>query len=198
MNDPAGQTEEPPQAPRNRVLGALARWLGGDPLGVHYAVSMFLATTLLWIIVRTYGDANPIWSISSMVATSDPQVKQALQTFRGRILNTLLGCAVGLLFIALGHTEWKLPLGMALTVLLSSYVVRIPTMWRQAPITAAIVIAGTLQHNDNLSGMEQGLRRVGEVLLGCVVGIAVGWLLSKVWPLPEREGAQPPGKPGAG
>ena len=180
------------------MLIALARFLGNDPLGVHYAVSMFLATTLLWIIVKTWGDANPIWSISSMVATSDPQVKQALQTFRGRILNTLLGCAVGLAVIGLGHTEWKLPLGMALTVLLSSYVVRIPTMWRQAPITAAIVIAGTLGNNDNLNGMEQGVRRVGEVLLGCVVGIAVAWLLSKVWPRPEREDAIGSGKPGAG
>jgi uncharacterized membrane protein YccC len=196
MNEPAGPSSEPPaQAPRNRLL-QVTRVLSSDPLGVHYAVSIFVATTLLWIIVKIYGDANPIWSISSMVATSDPQVKQALQTFRGRILNTLFGCAVGLLVIALGHTEWKLPFGMALTVLLSSYVVRIPTMWRQAPITAAIVIAGTLEHNDKLSGMEQGVRRVGEVLLGCVVGIAVAWLLSRVWPLPEHPGGS--AKPGAG
>jgi uncharacterized membrane protein YccC len=74
---------------------------------------------------------------------------------------------------------------MAVTVLLSSYVIRIPAMWRQAPITAAIVIAGGLQHHDKLTGMEQGLHRVAEVLLGCVVGIAVAWLLSKVWPLPD-------------
>jgi uncharacterized membrane protein YccC len=111
-------------------------------------------------------------------------MKQAVLTFRGRILNTLLGCLTGLVFLALGRSEIKLPLAMAATVLLSSYVVRIPTMWRQAPITAAIVIAGGLQHHDKLSGFEQGLRRVGEVLFGCVVGLAVSWLLSKVWPLP--------------
>lgn len=156
-----------------------------DARGIHYAVSMFVATTVLWILVEHVGDANPIWSISSMVATSDPQVRQALQTFRGRIVNTLLGCAVGLVVLAVGHTEWKLPFAMALTVLLSSYVVRVPTMWRQAPITAAIVIAGGIQHHDKLTGIEQGLRRVGEVLLGCVVGIVVAWALSKVWPLPE-------------
>ena len=160
--------------------------LKDDVLGVHYAVSLFIATTVLWILVKEYGDANPIWAISSMVATSDPQMKQALSTFRGRILNTLLGCAVGLLFVALGRTEWQLPFAMAVTVLLSSYVIRVPAMWRQAPITAAIVIAGGLQHHDKLIGMEQGLHRVAEVLFGCVVGIAVGWLLSKLWPLPER------------
>ena len=158
--------------------------------GVHYAVSLFIATTVLWIVVKEIGDANPIWAISSMVATSDPQLKQALQTFRGRIINTLLGCAVGLISVAVGRTEWQLPLAMAVTVLLSSYVIRIQAMWRQAPITAAIVIAGGLQHHDKLTGMEQGLHRVAEVLLGCVVGIAVAWLLSRIWPLPDSGGTR--------
>ena len=170
-------------------MGLLQRFLKDDMLGVHYAVSLFIATTVLWIVVKEIGDANPIWAISSMVATSDPQIKQALQTFRGRILNTLLGCAIGLLFVAVGRTEWQLPFAMAVTVLVSSYVIRIPAMWRQAPITAAIVIAGGLQHHDKLTGMEQGMHRVAEVLFGCVVGIAVAWLLSKVWPLHEAGGA---------
>jgi uncharacterized membrane protein YccC len=172
------------------------RSLQDDMRGIHYAVSIFIATTVLWILVKEYGDANPIWAISSMVATSDPQVKQALSTFRGRILNTVLGCGVGLLFVALGHTEWQLPFAMAVTVVLSSYVVRIPAMWRQAPITAAIVIAGGLQHHDKLTAVEQGLHRVGEVLFGCVVGIAVAWLLSKVWPLPDSGGTRVSSKQG--
>lgn len=171
--------------------------LKDDMRGVHYAVSLFVATTVLWIVVKEIGDANPIWAISSMVATSDPQVKQAQQTFRGRIVNTLLGCAIGLLFVAVGRTEWQLPFAMAVTVLLSSYVIRIPAMWRQAPITAAIVIAGGLQHHDKLTGMEQGLHRVAEVLLGCVVGIAVAWLLSKIWPLPEPSVTKVSNKQGA-
>ena len=170
-------------------MKALERFLQDDMRGVHYSVSMFVATTVLWIIVKEIGDRNPIWAISSMVATSDPLMKQALSTFRGRIINTLLGCAIGLLFVAVGRTEWQLPFAMAVTVLISSYVIRIPTMWRQAPITAAIVIAGGLQHHDKLTGLEQGVHRVAEVLFGCVVGIAVAWILSKVWPLPESGSA---------
>ena len=154
-----------------------------DLRGVHYAVNIFVATTVLWIVVKTYGDSNPIWAISSMVATSDPQMKQSMATFRGRLINTLVGCAIGLLFIAFGHTEWQLPTALALSVLVSSYVVRVQTMWRQAPITAAIVIAGSLQHHDMVGALEQGAARVGEVLFGCVIGIVSAWLLSKVWPL---------------
>lgn len=151
--------------------------------GVRYAVNVFLATTVLWIVVKVYGDSNPIWAISSMVATSDPQLKQSLATFRGRLINTLVGCAIGLLVIAIGRTEWELPTALALTVLVSAYLVRVPTMWRQAPITAAIVVAGSMQQHDKLGALEHGAARVGEVLFGCVVGIASAWLLSKLWPL---------------
>ena len=153
--------------------------------GVRYAANVFLATTVLWFVVKVYGDSNPIWAVSSMVATSDPQLKQSLATFRGRLINTLVGCAIGLLFVAVGRTEWELPTALALTVLVSSYLVRVPTMWRQAPITAAIVVAGSLQHHDTVGALERGAVRVGEVLFGCVVGIVSAWLLSKLWPLRE-------------
>lgn len=66
-----------------------------------------------------------------MVAVIDPQVTLAYQNFCGRILNTLLGCAVGLTFLLVGGSnEWKLPLSMSATVLLSSYVFKVPLNWR--------------------------------------------------------------------
>lgn len=165
------------------------RLLSDDLRGVRYAANVFLATTVLWIVVKVYGDANPIWAISSMVATSDPQLKQSLATFRGRLINTAVGSAIGLLFIAIGRTEWELPTALALSVLASTYLVRVPTMWRQAPITAAIVVAGSMHTHDKLGALERGAARVGEVLLGCVVGIASAWLLSKLWPMHEAPAA---------
>ena len=62
----------------------------------------------------------------------------------------------------------KLPVAMAFTVLLSTYVVRVQVMWRQALITAAIVIAVGMTHHSELTALEIGTRRVGEVLLGCL------------------------------
>lgn len=163
----------------------------GDMHGVHYAVSIAIATAVLWVTVHHLAKTNPIWAISSMVATSDPLMKQALMFFRARLINTLLGCFVGLAFILLGGSHLiKLPIAMAVTVLLSSYVVRVPTMWRQGPITAAFVIAAGLEHHARLSALQAGLNRVSEVLFGCVIGLLVGWTLSKVWPLPEPEMAQ--------
>ena len=157
-------------------------------LGVHLALNIFVATSLLWLILREMAHLDPIWAISSMIASSDPDVKQAFTFFRGRIINALLGCAVGLLFLIFGgSSEWKLPIALSVTVLLTSYVVRVPTMWRQAPITAALVIASELIPRSDMTPVQIGLHRVGEVMLGCVAGVTVSWLMSKVWPVPEAE-----------
>lgn len=164
----------------------------GDLLGVHYAVRIFISTTILWAILRLWADVSPIWAISSMIAVSDPNVSGALQTFWGRITNAMLGCITGLAFLALGSGhDWKLPFALATSVLLSAYVVRIPVMWRQAPITAAIVIAGGLSHHSKRAGMEDGVMRVGEVMLGCVVGLAVTWAMHTIWP-PKAEAKEAP------
>ena len=160
----------------------------GDLLGVRFALNVFIASAILWHLLRSFSDSNPIWAIASMIAASDPKVEQAVRTFRSRIINALVGCAVGLLFIVVGGPrEWTLPIALSVSVLLSSYVVRIQLMWRQAPITAAIVIASGLVHQSKLTGVEHGLHKVAEVILGCVMGLLVSILMAKIWPMPHAE-----------
>jgi hypothetical protein len=60
-------------------------------------------------------------------------------------------------------------------------VIRVKTMWRQAPITAAIVIAAGIAHGSKKAGIESGLHKMAEVIFGCIVGLLVSWLMSKVW-----------------
>ena len=157
-----------------------------DLLGVRFALNVFIASAILWYLLRHVADTNPIWAIASMVAASEPQVKEAGRMFRSRITNVMIGCVVGLLVLLIGGaSEWKLPLALAVTVLVSSYLIHVQTMWRQAPITAALVLSSGLTHESKLTGVESGLHKVAEVLVGCVVGLLVSWLMSKVWPLPE-------------
>jgi uncharacterized membrane protein YccC len=159
-----------------------------DLLGVRFALNVLIASAVLWFLLRRVADTNPIWGIASMVAASEPQVKEAARMFRSRMINVSIGCVVGLLFlVAGGSNEWKLPLAMAVTVLISSYLIHVQTMWRQAPITAALIIATSLTHESRISGVENGLHKVAEVVLGCVTGVAVSWLMSELWPLPEAK-----------
>ena len=98
------------------------------------------------------------------------------------MINVLVGCAVGFSFLLLGRqTHWAIPFALAITVLISTYLVRIKTMWRQAPITAAVVIAAGISVHSTRHGVQSGLHRVAEVLFGSIVGILVSWMMSKVW-----------------
>ena len=163
-----------------------ARLLGDNLLGVRFALNVFIGTTALWVLLKLLADTTPLWAIASMVAASEPVVKNAVRMFRARIINVLVGCAVGLVVLVVGGTsEWKLPLAMSIAVLVSSYVVRIQTMWRQAPITAAIVIAAGLSHHSKLTGVELGVHKVAEVILGCLMGLFISWLMSYIWPVRE-------------
>jgi uncharacterized membrane protein YccC len=167
------------------------KWLNritrGDMHGVHYAVSVLIATALLWFTIPRMSNNNPVWAISSMVATADPLLRQAAVMFRWRVLNAFVGCAIGLVAIAIGGAHLMvLPVAMAVTVFVSWYVIRVQTMWRQAPIGCAFVIGAGLEHHMRVNGLYAGAVRMGEVMLGCVVGIAVAWVVSKVWPLPDR------------
>jgi uncharacterized membrane protein YccC len=174
-------------------MNLFARFQEDNLLGVRFALNVFVAASILWLLLRFLADANPIWAIASMIAASEPVIKNAVRIFRARIINVLVGCAVGLAVLAIGGTnEWKVPLAISIAVLVSSYVVRIQTMWRQAPINAALVIASGLAQHSKLSGIEDGLQKVGEVIMGCVVGLLVAWLFSLLWPLRET-----PAKPEA-
>ena len=168
------------------------RFRADDLHGVRFALNAFVGTTALWLLLRHLAGVDPIWAIASMIAASEPIMGDALRMLRARMINAAVGGAVGfVVLIAGGSGEWKLPVAISIAVLVSSYFVRIPTMWRQAPITAAIVIAAGLEQHSKLTGAEQGLRRVGEVLLGCVVGVLASWLMSHVWPMPETRLTEP-------
>ena len=173
----------------------LDRFTKGHEHGIHYAVSIFLGTAALLALTQRVMQSDPIWAISSMVATSDPLMKQAVLMMRARIINTVVGCLVGLLFIAIGGpAAIMLPIAMAITVMLWSHVIRIQTMWRQAPISAAFVISAGLEHHTRHKGLIAGEDRMWEVLAGCIVGIIAAWIVSVIWPLPEATAAEAPTK----
>ncbi|MDF2192719.1 FUSC family protein [Paraflavitalea sp. CAU 1676] len=163
-------------------------------LAMRFAVNVAIATWITWTTLRLLEDTNPIWAIASMVAASDPQPVEARKMFRARIINVLVGCAVGLLFLLLGGAkDWLLPLALGTTVLISSYVVRIKTMWRQAPITAAVVIAASIRHGASAEmGLRYGLHKIGEVIFGCLVGLLVSLAMSKVWLIQPSSDATKP------
>jgi hypothetical protein len=64
--------------------------------------------------------------------------------------------------------------------------------WRQAPISAAFVIAAGLEYHSRKHGLIAGVGRMNEVLFGCVVGLVIAWLVSVVWPLRGQQPVEQP------
>ncbi|HEY2904281.1 MAG TPA: FUSC family protein [Vicinamibacterales bacterium] len=179
-----------------RQAEALMRRLGLSHThlaGFRFAINVAIATTIVWHTLRAIGDSNPIWAIASMIAASDPEPVEALRMFKCRFVNVAVGSVAGFIFLVVGGAEtWILPLALATTVLVSSYVVRVKTMWRQAPITAAVVIASAVMNESSATGIVRGLHKVAEVVFGCLVGMAVSLVMSKAWLIqPSTEEAGP-------
>ena len=49
---------------------------------------------------------------------------------------------------------------------------------------AAIVASVDPQMDMAARRIEFGLAKVAELLFGCIVGLAVSWLMSRLWPMP--------------
>lgn len=186
----------PPASLSRRAESLLERLgLGYEHLlGFRFAVNVFVASAIVWFTLRWIRDSNPIWAIAAMLAATDPQPGEARRMFKSRLSNVLVGCAVGFGLLVVGaRSDWMVPIALAATVLVSTYLVRIKTMWRQAPLTTVIIIAAGLSKGSTLAGIEQGLHKVAEVIFGCVMGVLVSLLMSRVWLVrPPGERADPP------
>jgi uncharacterized membrane protein YccC len=44
-------------------------------------------------------EINPLWAVISLISVTDPQIKTAYTSFKSQLLNTIIGCSTGLLFI---------------------------------------------------------------------------------------------------
>jgi len=171
-----------------RKMGLRRFLIHHDVMGLHYAVRIFIGTTAVWLLLRSVGDADAVWAVISVIVVTEPQMQTAWLTLGSRIVNTVIGCTMGLIFLLLAGPEiWVLPLGLTATVLVCTDVVRLSSSWRLAPATAALIIASGVVDQSRISGAGVALQRAGEVVLGCAVAFLVTWCMSKIWSLPAAQ-----------
>ncbi len=151
--------------------------------GIQYAIRILLGSLVAWLALHSVGHRDPLWAMISVVMVSEPEVRSAVLAFRWRVTNTVVGCAVGVLFLwALGPSIGSILFAMVTCVLICTWVIDAPTGWRIGPISTAIVMTpGVLQHNQS-TGMEEALLRTSAVLAGSAIAVIVAWLLDIVLP----------------
>src|SRR5215467_3653256 len=124
-----------------------------DAMGLHYALRICIGTTAVWLLLRSVGDADAIWAVISVIVATEPQMQTAVFAFMSRIVNTVIGCTIGLTFLLVAGPEvWVLPLALTVTVLVCTYLVKLSSSWRLAPATAAIIIASGVVEQSRIDG----------------------------------------------
>jgi uncharacterized membrane protein YccC len=150
--------------------------------GIHYAVRIFIGASIAWLLMGSINEINRLWAVISLVAVTDPDMKTAWTTFKSRAISTVIGCGVGLGFIAIfGMESWLMPFAVTLTAIISIYVLRMQLGWRIGPITAAIVVSGGLMGKANTDVMNVAFSRAFAVFVGSIVALIVTWALSRIW-----------------
>lgn len=149
-----------------------------DSLGIKYGLRIFIGSSVLWFFLHGLGGIDPLWSIISLIIVTEQNMETTLLSFKSRIINTVVGCFTGLLFLLfINHNNLVLlPVALMVAICVSTYLVRIPYGWRIAAITTAIIIIPSLTEYSRIVGMEVALQRTIEVFLGSATAVLVTWL----------------------
>ncbi len=147
--------------------------------GLRYAIRMLISGLIVWLILAVALKVDPLWGLISSVVVTEVKVESAWNAFVSRLLNTAIGSLVALGFLKFaGASEWSVLVAMAVSVIVSSDLVKVPISWRIAPITTAIVMLPAYASHSTHAGLTAALQRTGEVLVGSAVAVAVSYATS--------------------
>jgi len=142
--------------------------------GLRYAARMLVSGAIVWLILSVGMKIDPLWGLISAVVVTEVKLESARRAFVSRLLNTLIGCLVAMLFLRLvGAGEWSVLLAMAAATIVSSDLVKVPVSWRIAPITVAIVMLPAYRAHSPQAAMAAAMQRTMEVIIGSAVAVAV-------------------------
>jgi len=144
------------------------------PSGLQYAVRIFIGCVIVWFLLDLLHHPNTLWAVISIIVVTEPELSAALVAFNSRTVNTLIGCAVGLTFLyLLGPSFGSILLGITVSVLICTHLIRVPGSWRVAPVTVAIVMTPSVLGGSRAAGLATAIERTEEVLLGSGVALLI-------------------------
>jgi uncharacterized membrane protein YccC len=144
------------------------------PAAWQYAVRIFIGCGVAWYVLHLVGISNPLWALVSVIVVTEPEPSAAWMAFLSRIVNTIIGAAIGLpLLYLFGPKFWSVLLGVTISVLSSTQLTRVPGSWRVAPTTAAIVMTPSVLAASRSAGLSTARDRTIEVLLGGAVALVI-------------------------
>ncbi|MBS1637519.1 MAG: FUSC family protein [Bacteroidetes bacterium] len=158
------------------------RYFNITSTGISYAIRIWLGCGIVWWSLYYLHDSKKIWAMISVIVVSDPDFGVVRTTTISRVVNTLVGCALGLVFVYLFNTNvWSLMAAITLSVIISTSFRNFPTSWKLAPTTVLIVMMPAVaEHASWKEAMILALTRSAEILYGSLVAFVLGYIFVKV------------------
>jgi uncharacterized membrane protein YccC len=152
-----------------------------QPSGLQYAVRILIGCVIVWFVLHRINHPNSLWALISVIIVTEPELSAAFLAFNSRIVNTLIGCAVGLsLLYLLGPSYWSILLGIIVSVIICTNLIRVPGSWRVAPVTVAILMTPSVLGGGRSAGLAVAIDRTEEVLLGSAVALLITYVASLI------------------
>ncbi len=153
--------------------------------GILHALKLLIGLVVLWWSAHAL-HVDPFWAYVSMIVVGS-ETTGTLPVFVTRIVNTLIGCAVGfLVLLAFPPSIWSLCLALAVVVLVCSAFLGPPIRWKIAPITTVIVMGSAVVERSRELGIHNGVRRLIAVLAGSALGVVISLAFSHLEKWPRR------------
>jgi uncharacterized membrane protein YccC len=137
-----------------------------------HAAKTALAAALCWWLATRFGLHDGYWGSISAIIVLQSNVGSTVDASRDRILGTLIGCIFGFSFSLFGALPWNYILAVLAAVIVCG-LLGLRSSSRLAGVTITIIML--VQKTGPKWSLA--LDRVGEVLLGIVVALAVTTLV---------------------
>jgi uncharacterized membrane protein YccC len=133
-----------------------------------HAMKTALAATLCWWLAKLFGWRDGYWGSISAIIVLQSNVGATVTASRDRILGTLIGAALGFSFSLFGVLPWNYILAVLAAMIVCGFL-GLRNSSRLAGVTVTIVMLV----EKTGPRWTLALARVGEVVLGIVVALAV-------------------------
>ena len=169
------------------TIAGTAAPAAAQPSGLQYAVRILVGCIIVWFILQLLNHHNPLWALITVINVTEPELSAAFLAFKSRIVNTLIGCTVGLSFLyLLGPSYWSILLGIVVSVIICTSFIRVPGSWRVAPVTVAILMTPSVLGGGRAAGLAAAIDRTEEVLLGSAVALLITYVAFLIQRLTRR------------
>ena len=140
-----------------------------------YVSRIVLGCTIVWSSLYFLSDDKKLFALISVIVVTEPDVVLLLAAVRSRVINTLTGCSLGLLFIYISPSFWSMLIAISISVIISTSYKQYPASWKLAPVTVVLVMISAISEDISWkAAMGIALSRTGEILYGSLVAVLLG------------------------